>query len=138
MFKNILVPLDLTRKNHAALEIAKDLATQNNGKLTLLHVIEQVDFLSEAELKDFYQRLEQNARNIMEEFAYKLRQSGVSVETVILYGKRAKEIILYSIDQHIDLIVLSSHRVDSANPEDWGTISYKVAILSKCPILLVK
>jgi hypothetical protein len=39
-----------------------------------------------------------------------------------------------------DLLVMSSHKLPLRRPttESWGTISYKVGILSRCPILLVK
>jgi hypothetical protein len=38
----------------------------------------------------------------------------------------------------VDRIVLSSHRIDLQNPSaGWGTVSYKVGILSQCAVLLV-
>ena len=38
-----------------------------------------------------------------------------------------------------DLIVMGSHRVALKHPgENWGTISYKIGILARCPVLLVK
>ena len=39
----------------------------------------------------------------------------------------------------IEVIEMSSHRVDPRNPvQDWGAISHKISILSQCPVLLVK
>jgi hypothetical protein len=38
-----------------------------------------------------------------------------------------------------DLIIMASHRIDPDRPgHDWSSISYTVAILSPCPVLLVK
>ena len=34
----------------------------------------------------------------------------------IWYGKRAQEIVRYSMDHQVDLIVLSSHKVDADAP----------------------
>ncbi len=63
----------------------------------------------------------------------------LAVEWKIRVGKRAREIASYEAEHDIDLIVLSSHPI---NPDDPGgslaTLSYQVALLSRCPVLLVK
>jgi hypothetical protein len=57
----------------------------------------------------------------------------------VIFGSRAHEIVRYAVETGVDLIVLSSHRLDPQNPSvGWGTVSYKVGILSKYPVLLVK
>ena len=57
----------------------------------------------------------------------------------VIFGDRAHEIVRYAMERGVDLIVLSSHRIDLGNPSaGWGTVSYKVGILSQCPVLLVK
>ena len=56
-----------------------------------------------------------------------------------MFGDRAEEIVRFATTHKIDLIVLASHRVKrSAGGRDWGTISYKVGSLARCPVLLVK
>ncbi len=42
-FQHILVPLDFTEKNLAALNIAFDLAIANHARVTLLHIIEPLN-----------------------------------------------------------------------------------------------
>ena len=45
----------------------------------------------------------------------------------------------YAEDQEMDLVILSSHNVDREHPAlGWGTISYRIAIVVRCPVLLVK
>ena len=42
-------------------------------------------------------------------------------------------------EKEIDLIVLNSHKIDKVDEvKDWATISYKVGILSHCPVMMVK
>jgi universal stress protein A len=55
-------------------------------------------------------------------------------------GNRVAEILRFAQENKIDLIVMSSHKLPVRRPtvESWGTISYKVGILSRCPVLLVK
>jgi nucleotide-binding universal stress UspA family protein len=68
-----------------------------------------------------------------------LEEQQVPRREAILYGNRAAEIVRYAMETGIDLIVLSSHRIDPKDPATgWGTMSYKVGFLSQCPVLLVK
>ncbi|MFQ5889513.1 MAG: universal stress protein [Gemmatimonadota bacterium] len=138
MFRNILVPVDLTEKNAAAVGVARDLALQSDGEVTLLHVIETLDLPFE-ELEDFYLKLEEQAGRGMDELGRPLREAGVTLKQHICYGRRASEIVAYAEEAETDVIILSSHRLDPENPErGWATISHQVAILSQCPVLLVK
>jgi len=139
MFRRILVPVDLTDKNILALDIAIQLALQNQASVTLLHVIETLADLTFQELEDFYKRLEKKARNKMDQMAERAIEKGVVVHPKIIYGQRAEEIVKYTLEQQIDLIIMTSHKVDLKNPtRGWGTLSYQVGILAQCPVLLVK
>lgn len=139
MFKRILVPVDLTRKSRPALDVALKLAIQNDAVVTLLHVIERIEFTNTKEMDAFYKKLERVARQKMSTFAKLFRDEGMRVEQQMSYGKRVREIVRFASSNKIDLIVLSSHRVNPENPgPDWGSISYAVGILSQCPVLLVK
>lgn len=138
MFQRILVPVDLTQKNTHAVETARDLAAESGGTVTLLHVIETLDLPFE-ELEGFYARLEEKARRAMDEMAAPLQEAGLSFARRVSYGRRAEEIVDFAAEEDSDLIILSSHRIDLENPgSSWTTLSYKVAILAQCPVLLVK
>ncbi len=139
MFKRILVPLDFSSKNAAALETALDLARQNGSRIFLLHVIEPVDYIPAVELKSFYRELERAAKAKMKILAKKHVDGDIPMQQDLIYGHRARKIVEHARDQEIDLIVLSSHKVNPDDPaKSWGTLSHKVAILSQCPVLLVK
>ena len=139
MFQRILTPVDLTAKSLNAVELAGKLAAQSGAEVILLHVIETIDHVEFAELKQFYERLEISARNGLQEFAERLAADNVRVGHVLLYGHRTQAIVDYAMENGIDLIVMASHRIDPDRPgHDWSSISYAVAILSPCPVLLVK
>jgi universal stress protein A len=138
MFERLLVPVDLTDRNSRAIEIARDLVQPGGGDVTLLHVIETLDLPYE-ELEEFYSRLEQRTIEQLDVLAEPLRTAGLSVDQEVVYGRRAEEVLRYAEEHRIDLIVLNSHRVDPQNPgAGWTTMSYQVAILAQCPVLLVK
>jgi nucleotide-binding universal stress UspA family protein len=139
MFHRILVPLDFTDKNIRALEVALELAKQNKASVVLLHVIETIEHIPTGELEGFYAKLEGAARARMAFPSSMFLEKGLVVEPEIVYGKRAEEIVKYVTANEVDLIVMSSHKINPEQPaQSWGTISYKVAILAQCPVMLVK
>jgi len=139
MFHRILIPLDFTDKNFRALEVARELAQQHRASVALLHVIEIVEHIPFDEMKPFYGTLEKTARERMNFPASTFMEKGLVVDSEIVYGRRADEIVKYAAANEVDLIVLSSHKIGAEQPgQGWGTISYKVAILAQCPVLLVK
>jgi nucleotide-binding universal stress UspA family protein len=139
MFRKILVPVDFTPKNERALRQARELAALTSGEITLVHVVETLEDELDTDLAGFYRRLEAKAEAKMAPTLASLGESGFSKRSAIVLGHRARAIADFAEDEKIDLIVLSSHRVDPDKPgHDWMTISYKVAILARCPVLLVK
>ena len=139
MFQHILVPTDLTEKSLRAFEIAVKMAASERGKVTLLHVIEVIADTDEEEFENFYEKLRNRAQKEMEEIADKHGNQKLMIDKEIVFGHRVREIINFARENAIDLIVLSSHKIDRTNlAEGWGTISYKVGILSDCPVMMVK
>jgi nucleotide-binding universal stress UspA family protein len=139
MFKNILLPLDLTEKHQPAMNIAIELTSQSKGEVTLLHVIELMAGLPLEEEKAFYGRLERMARAHVERCGGSLSKHGITWQGEILFGNRAREIARRAADRGNDMIILTSPRLDPNHPaEGWGSMSYKVGLLAPCPVLLVK
>jgi nucleotide-binding universal stress UspA family protein len=137
MFRRVLVPVDFTKKNLRAVRMAARVASDRNASLTLLHVIERVDAGDPRGMAGFYRKLESDARKKMAALIAQVRPVPASGE--ILYGNRVNEILRFAQERNVDLIVMSSHRLAMRHPgEHWGTISHKVGILSRCPVLLVK
>jgi nucleotide-binding universal stress UspA family protein len=143
MFRKILIPVDFTDKNEAALAAALQTAGQKDadprGEIVLLHVIETIEHIGFEEMSDFYRGLETRAAAKLFALEDRFREAGLDVRHEILYGKRAETIVRYAEDHGTELIVLSSHKVDPDHPAlGWGTISYRIAIVARCPVLLVK
>lgn len=142
MFRKILVPVDFTDKNDAALDSAVQIAAAraaDGGEITLLHVVEIIDHIDFTEMSDFYRGLENRATAKLFALAEKLKEQGAQVRHEVLFGKRAETIVRYAEEKAIDLMVLSSHKVDRDHPAlGLGTLSYGIAIVARCPVLLVK
>jgi universal stress protein A len=139
MFKNILVPVDLTEKSRKALEIAVNLDSGEEGTITLLHVVQIIEGDDQEEFGEFYNRLRTRAEKKMADLAGRYESGTWSIDSKILIGKRVNEIVRFAYEHDIDLIILASHRIDKTDKTDgWATISYRVGILSHCPVLMAK
>jgi nucleotide-binding universal stress UspA family protein len=139
MFKNILVPVNFSKGNRRALDIAVNVAEHDGGVVHLLHVVEVIADTSFDEFKDFYMKLENKAQKDMATLTVSYRNSQVEITPTVVYGDRVQEIMKFADSRNIDLIVMNSHKIDLENPfQGWGTISYKIGILSQCPVMLVK
>lgn len=140
MFKNILVPTDLTDKSIKALEIAAAIKKDAPYRITLLHVVETIDDdEGEEEFSEFYNKLADRAGKKLAELVNQYGTDKIDIRTEIIYGKRVSEIVKYASKKEIDLIILSSHKLeDMESMGGWATISYRVGILAPCPVMMVK
>ncbi len=139
MFRHILIPLDFTEKNDPAIAIARQMANSSAARVTLLHVIEASEGLADEEMQEFYQILEGRARRSLARLQMDLAHHEIEVETAIAIGKRTEEIVRSAEETAVDLIVMSSRKLDLDAPmQPWPTISHKVAVFSPCPVLLVR
>jgi len=139
MFKHILVPSDLTDRNRKAMDIAVKMALVNGAVITLLHVVETMEEADSDDFKKFYKQLGTRAGKTINKLIGQYVAKSVTIEKQILYGKRVYEILNFAAEHQVDLIIMSSHKLDPENAaEGWGTISFKVGVLSHCPVMLVK
>ena len=139
MFRQILVPIDFSKKHISPLEIAIKLAEKHKSTIHLLHVIEIIPEAAFAEFENFYNKLEKKAQNQMKTIMSNYKGKSVRILHHINYGNRVQEILKFVKQYEIDLIIMNSHKAKMKNPvQDWGTISYKVALLSESPVMLVK
>jgi len=139
MFKNILVPTDLSEKSTKALDIALSLGSKDDCRVTLVHVIETIEGDDQDDFGEFYEKLKARAQGKMDKMIRRHGDKNQVISKEILFGKRVREIVGFAYEHDIDLIILSSHKIDKIDAAtDWATISYKVGILSRCPVLMVK
>ncbi len=139
LFSHILVPVDFTEKNNAALRTAKKLAHQNQARVTLLHVIETIEYVVDEEVADFYDKLKATSKTKLQFLADLFTAENMHVQYKIVVGKRARGIVSFAMQNNVDLVVLSSHKVElSEVPKGLGTLSHHVSLLCQCPVLLVR
>ena len=138
MYKNILVPVDLTDKNAAAVEEAIRLAAGKGTTITLLHVIETLDLPFE-EIEDFYKQLATKARRKLRQLGKRASGRGPELRYETTYGRRVRAILDHVIDHNIDLVVITSHQIEPGDPPtSWMTISHQVTLFANCSVMVLR
>jgi nucleotide-binding universal stress UspA family protein len=139
MFKRLLLPLDLTDKHARAVATAVELASFSAGTVTLLHVIELIPGLPREEDPEFYDRLVQTAQAHLDNIGPAFAERQIPCQAVIAFGNRVEEAARCAAQNQSDLIILTAPTFDPANPAvGWGSLSFKISMLSPAPVLLVK
>lgn len=139
-FQKILIPVDLSEKGRSMLDWASRMGGPETTAV-LFHVIETLEDVPFEEMEAFYRRLEERAVAVLDGWVRELEGDGLRAERRVVFGHRLEE-VLNAAGAGIgspDLILLRSHPVDPQSPgRGWATLSYRVAVLASCPVLLVK
>jgi universal stress protein A len=138
MFRHILLPIDLSDRNDRLLRVAAGIARGNGARVTVLHVIQRIAHLPQAELQRFYARIRRKAEVKLARACRTLGRSAVRSRGRIVIGEPYQDILRLAATARVDLIVLGSHRIGLRPALGLGTTSYRVGILCRCPVLLVK
>lgn len=139
VFRHILVPLDLSDRHQRVLETALALARQCSARVTLLHVVERIEKVPAGQLRAFYRRLIRASRRKLEHAVAPFVREGVAIHRTVRLGRPPNDILRFASAHGCDLIVMGSHRVvPGESGAGWGTTSYKVGLLCRCSVLLVK
>ena len=137
LFNHILVPLDFSDKNDAALETVHEMVSSSSSIVSLLHVVETIGSPDDIEVRKFTQQLQEHSGNELLKRAQRFSDLDITVTCENRSGNRVQETLAFAADNEVDLIVLNSHQMVD-NKTNSASISYQIAILANCPVLLLK
>jgi nucleotide-binding universal stress UspA family protein len=143
LFKNILVPFDLSVQSTRSFKVALDLAKNYNSKITLLTCLEgdawhhkYYDARADSELIKKQKKVTKEHLEKLESLADK---NNVSVKSQILTSKSVvNDIVTFAKSRKYDLIVIGSHGRTGFDKLLLGSVANGVSQKSTCPILIVK
>ena len=134
MFKNILIPIDLSEKSLSAAKRAVQIAHQFNSKLIILNV--QEDFMdkeememlrvSVASLKEKFRNIAIEAKNEISDILDILHVDDVDVDILLREGVPSSEIIKLSKEKQVDMIVIGTNGRNSFQDIILGSTSQNV------------
>jgi len=142
-FKHILFATDFSDCSEIACDYAVSMAKRDGAKLTLLHVIsEPVD------LRGFYvphitfdtleKEIEEGAKKLMEAFCRTQMGDFEVYETAIISGIPCDEILTYTTENDIDLVIMGTHGRTGIDHVLFGSTAEKVVRKSSVPVLTVR
>jgi nucleotide-binding universal stress UspA family protein len=133
MFGRIIVATDLHASTRMSLRAACDLL-RSDGEVLLVHVIRPMATITE---KAVYERMKAAAGAQMRALAAPFtRQRGVEIVCLAAVGSPGREIARIAQERQADLVVLAHDPV--ADPATLGSVSYRVAHLAPCAVLVLK
>ncbi len=143
LFKNILVPFDLSSTSTRAFKIALDIAQKYESKITLITCVE-----GDAWHHKFYDARADNmllkkqskvAKKYMEKLESQADKAEVDIKLQILKSNSvAKDITTFAQSRKMDLIVMSSHGRTGLDKAILGSVANGVLQRTRCPVLLIK
>mgnify|MGYP001044478402 CR=1 FL=1 len=142
MYKKILAPLDGSELAERALEHVRTVTKGRRApKVILLQVIpfpaHPAHTLSDELIRSESEKAEANARDYLAKVADSLRADGIAVETAIVRGGPAEEILDYAKENKVDLIVMSTHGRSGVSRWVFGSVAERVLRHSATPVLIV-
>ena len=136
-YQRILVSLDHTDRDRAAISHAAAMARSHGAKLYLLHVEEDVtsqvygQMASTAEVEE--------GGKYLEEIVTRLREQGIDVEAVVRYSNSPRhEIVALAKELESDLLVMGAHGHSGIKDLVFGTTINWVRHRLNVPILVVR
>ena len=120
---NVLVATDFSAISEVALGVAVDIAETSRARLHIVHVVPPV-----TDVGDAAARLDQLKGRV---------DPRVPVETALLSGRAARQIVRYAADKGIDLIVAGTHGRTGLSRAILGSVAEAVLRTASCPVLTV-
>ena len=143
--KRILFPTDFSEHSLAAYPCVKDIAEKYDAEVHCLHVADDScnywmagdDALAPVVVSEL--ELASNSQKMMEEFV-EHNLSGISDRLVAsaVVGRPFAEIIRYSRENNIDMIIMSSHGHGALAAMLLGSVTEKVVRKAPCPVLTIR
>jgi len=115
MYKRILVPLDISKREEAILNHVENLSLHYNAKVVFLYVEEEALMLGWDEVIDFpiyHKKREQQkkkAESYLTDLQRQFSEKGIETQTRITYGSFLKSILSTAEDIEADLIAMTTH-----------------------------
>lgn len=146
-YKRIMAPLDGSSRAESALPLALRLAHSLNAELILVHAVPEPEFTDigprEPEDEELRERVlsrnESVARTYLKRIRTRLADQGVIVGTAILSGGDPRHLLSRAIqDQHIDMVVMSSHGRSGHADMTTGSVASHLIAHTKAPLFIVR
>jgi len=140
--KRILIPVKDTSKNIDVIEEAVKIVDKFEGTITLLHVDNIHLILRELQYGNDVAKgpeIDENDRKeLLKKVSDEYKKKNINVESKVLVGDPAEEIIKEAESGDYDLIIMRTHGMSATKRFMLGSVTDKVVHHVKKPIMVVR
>lgn len=142
-FARIICAVDFSPASLAALAYALSLAEEAGARLTLLHVIEKPPELThppeppDFDVEPIRAEAEAGCLTKLQALVPDEARDYCTLETAMVEGGAARQVLRVAADRHADLIVLGVHGRNAFDLAFFGSNSKDVVRQAQCPVLIV-
>jgi universal stress protein A len=143
-YKKILCPTDFSDPSYEALKTANEMARQFSAELCVLHVVAPIPLVQPTiaptgfNVPLYQEELRKTAEKRLQETARKKVSKQIKVSLFVANGEAANEIVRIAKEEHVDLIVISTHGLTGWRHLIFGSVAEKVVRLAPCAVLTVR
>ena len=141
MYRKMLVPLDGSELAESVFVYVKELAGGLDIDVIVLHVaipgLDQFTPMREAYVAQSAEKLQSDAREVQSKRTPKPKKA-VKITGELAVGYPAEEILRYSEEKKIDLIVMATHGRSGLKRWSLGSVADKILRASNIPVWLVR
>lgn len=142
MFKKILVPLDGSKHAEIVFTYAKELAARIGLEVVLFNVFSLEDLvltpLHQSYVEYKAEIMKRESQEFQEAKGINSRNKPVELKGVAVTGYPAEEILRYSEENNVDLILMANLGRSGVRRWAIGSVAEKILRTSNIPVLLVK
>jgi len=142
MFERILVGLDGSPLAESILTYVGSLAKGLDAQVTLLHIVPMSPGLRSSDSYRFFgpliQQEETQAYGYLRRVMQRLSEAEIKVQSQVLIGDAAAEIVRAAQHETMDLIALATHGRSGLRRWVYGSVAEKVLHTTRTPLLLVR
>ncbi|MFB3766078.1 MAG: universal stress protein [Methanotrichaceae archaeon] len=147
MFEKILVATDGSKHSEHAAQMGIELAKLSKGKVTAVYVADEGRYfvpisdagfnLSSGVMDSIRGSIIKSGETAVKSIVDLAKNAGVPIETMIIEGRPAEDIIKLAEDSKMDVIVMGSIGKTGIEKFLLGSVAEKVVRGSKVPVLVV-
>jgi len=138
MYIKILVPLDGSQLAETALPYAEELAGRLGSEITLLSVAGSVQARDYHRHQIYADKSIDQTQREAEKYLEQTKTKAVKVNSAVLVGQPAMEIVQFADKENISLIIMATHGRSGISRWALGSVADKVVRGAKQPVALIR
>ena len=137
-FGRILVGYDGSPESEKAFQVGLSIANALDSRLEILAVIQPGEPATSARASDVLERARKHYELALDRLLEAVNGRKDNIETSVVVGHPADEILRRAAQNHSDLVVLGHRGTSKFKDLDMGSVSEHVLACAPCPVLVTR